>query len=537
MIKRTLLILALGFTLNAAETSTTTTFQFMGKGEDKHGNAYQEKKVTISTQNYKVENFWNKFSFSGSGQDRMEFNTVSTAGVVRMTTEATSICTLYPELDSDGCSGQKPFLINNTGAIKNLALGNTITLRFQKDFNNTLLQYNAGNDTVFYPLDIERSDKYYKPQLDNHKSFFGLFGQLFSSFFSNSFFGSFFNYNVVDESNSDANATDYRQRYIANIMAGVDQDHLMTTAQTELSFTPNSATNADRVSMIDYSETTANPGNCRLFLFKFDSGNGFCNFMGGLPFLSIFSSSRPDAIYTTDTIQEDTQNSLVSLAGKTAKITMTSYQNDVLYQQSATSPIASLFTAIKCLFFGCSSSIVEPATDVVYNFTDANAMTLTMALAESNNTGIIAGFKTFKLMAIHNVASRERQCKVKYSGGFIGGSSWEYVFTPSDGANVSATKTSGWGGGTVSVDNSNITVEGNNYINFLEWCDAVASNSVIDAASFPFLSIFFGGGYTVVESAYINSSKKALLLDLKLIDLKPTDQAVKVRYKLMRVEQ
>ena len=532
MIQKILLSFLIGSALYGGTATTTTSIVHdTNPVTNKYGNKVYTETVTIKTKDYKVDNFWKKFSFGSKGQDSMNFKNISKTGTVQVSVEATSLCSLYSKLDDKGCSGQKPFLINNTGKVKALNANETITLRFQKDYTGSILDYNALDDTVFYPLDVARTDKYYKNTTSDHK-FNDFFGKLFSSFFQNSFFGSFFNYGVVSESNSDSNATDYRQRYIANISAGIDQSHLMKSSETQLLFPSNKATDQDVVSMIDYSETTSNPGNCRLFLFKFDANNGFCNFMGGLPFLSLFSSNRPNAIYTTDTIQEDTQNSLVSLAGVNAKINVTKYKNNVLYQNQATSPIASFFAAIKCLFFGCSNSIVEPATDITYNFTDDNAMTLTMALTDSNSIGKISGFKTFKLMAIHNIASRERQCKVQYSGGFLGGLSWEYTFTPSDGNTV--TVGSGWS--KQIIDNSDITIENNNYKNYLEWCDAVASKAVIDKSSGFISSFIFGGGYTVVESNYVNSSKKALLLDLKLIELKPTDKSVKLRYKLMNTK-
>ena len=539
MIKVALLFLLVNLGLNAGGTDTTTTTTFQAEvpaGEDEYGNTLYDREVKIDTKNFKVENFWKKFSFDATGENESTFTSLSKTGTVRISVEATSICTQYDELDSRGCSGQKPFLINNTGDIKNLKLNETITLRFQKDYEGSTLLYTSDDDTVFYPLDVERNDKYYK-DTGSATSFFSFFGRMFSAFFGDSFFGKFFNYGVVNESDASEDAVDYRQRYIANIMSGIDQDHLMKKMKTELLYEANKATHNDRVSLINYSETTTNPGSCRLFMFKMSSENKFCNFMGGLPFLSMFSASRPDAVYTTDTIQEDTQNSLIALAGKNAEITMTSYKDDVEYFKQSESLIGSFFNAIKCIFFGCSSSITEPATDITYGFTDDNAMTLTMGLADSVNPHVIAGFKTFKLMAIHNIASRERQCKVKYSAGMFGSmfgsKSWEHTFVPSDGDIVQATKTSGFFSGTVSVDNSDVSIEGNQYDTYLDWCDAVASGSVVDDKVFFPIGVMFGGGLSVVESAYINSSKKALLLDLKYIKLTPASDSVTLRYKLV----
>ncbi|MBU4209578.1 MAG: hypothetical protein KKD12_07920, partial [Proteobacteria bacterium] len=95
---------------------------------------------------------------------------------------------------------------------------------------------------------------------------------------------------------------DIRQRYIANIVSGIDRNHLLEKDITPLT---TNALNTP-VSLIDYTENVSSAGSCSLFFFKFPESSSFCNLMGSMPFISMFSSTKPATNYTIDTIQADT---------------------------------------------------------------------------------------------------------------------------------------------------------------------------------------------------------------------------------------
>ena len=98
-----LLSLFVSLQVSAEPTTTTTTFQDVAyKGvtskENQFGEMQYYKEATINTQNFRVNNFWDKFSGSDKGQSA--YSQVSKTGVFQLTVEATSLCTLYPELDA-----------------------------------------------------------------------------------------------------------------------------------------------------------------------------------------------------------------------------------------------------------------------------------------------------------------------------------------------------------------------------------------------------------------------------------------------------
>ena len=585
MIKRTLLILALGFTLNAAETSTTTTFQFMGKGEDKHGNLYQEKQVTITTKNYKVENFWNKLSFSGSGQDNMEFSTVTTTGKVRMTTEATSICNLYPGLDKDGCSGQKPFLINYE-AIENKSDGDMITLLFQKDYDGTNILYSSTNNEVFYPLDVERTEKYYKKVQEEVssvkcRSFFCAFTNMFDGFFGGGFFSKFFNHKVIG-SNDGVPEEDRRQRYIANVTSGIDQTYLLSTGDT-VNITKSGLNQP--LSLIDYiekNEEAGTSGSCKLFFFKFSESSRFCKFMSGMPFIGMFSSSTPSTSATTyeiDTIQTDTENALISFAGAYSDINVTEYERDLETYTEDLQPSTkrkSFFSRLMCIFFPCSTPSAPPPEievpkDFFYTFEDNKSIFLTMAVSQTGSAKI-DDFQTFKLKSIHSLTGSQRMCTVENSfDNSIDGWTTETFKASEDKDRIFVRNTLGteyyckhWFWGTEKSRNESEgcsrgynegsreivtpTTTQRNTEWWLDWCDEAKTYGVDETVYEKQCSgIFFfrrckdvaiGTKLTYQEytvKQYVNASKRGLSLDLELVTLKPTDKATTVRYKLMKV--
>jgi hypothetical protein len=594
MIKNTLAVILISSALYASPIDTDTSFANVvpiegkdgiskrnGVYYDKHGSVIIDKKVTIETKNYKVDNFWKKFSFNGAGKEKDEFTSIATTGTVRTIVEATSICTLYDELDSAGCSGQKPFLINKEALSSPMNPDGTITLMFQRDYNGTNILYTDNNESLFYPLDVERVEKYYK-DTGHQNSHFNIFSAMFDAFFSGGFFSNFFNTQVVDT--SDNNVTDVRQRYITNIVSGIDQEHLF-----EKDVTPLGTNSLNMpVSLIDYIEDATQAGSCNLFFFKLSADNFFCNMMASLPFVSMFTSSNPSVTYVVDTIQSDTENALVALAGANAKKDITTLQDSVVYQKQSSSSgiLGTMVNMIKCMFFTCPKvNDVEEAMDSYYSFSDDEAITLTFAVVDTadalSTANVINDLQTFQLKGLHSLTGNEHTCQVKES---TWNDKWNsHTFTPNEDT-ITTTSTvtiidvpavtcgfSAFFGCvpspavtheevvtttsdiTFSAKYMSETVQSNLIIDtdnddlmkpseWLTWCDYMVEkykdNVTTSCIGFwPFRickevpADIKEDGYEVLS--YTNVSKRGLLLDLKPIELTPQSKAVTLRYKLM----
>lgn len=527
--------------LYGAATLTHTTLDnaqtLMGK--DVHGATIYERQVTIETNNFKVDNFWNKFSNNGTGNAQTSYNAISKSGTVQIGVEATSLCTLYKELDVNGCSGQKPFLINDE-AVNGVYVGDTITLLFQKDYNGTSITYNDINASVFYPLDVQRDEKFYKEE--GTKSFKTFFQKLFDSFFVFDFFSKFFSHEVVDKNNIPSK--DIRQRYIANIVSGIDQNHLLEKAVTPLT---TNALNTP-VSLIDYSENVSSTGSCSLFFFKFPESSPFCNLMGSMPFISMFSSTKPATNYTIDTIQSDTENALVSFAGTYADLNVNTYQNGTVYQKQSTSTglISGMINMMKCFFFGCPKvNDVQEAMDSYYGFSDADAINMTFAI--TNNGSAIDDFETFRLMGIHSLSGNEHMCQVKKKQVFFT-PGWTKTFLATDSDTAPKCIRKNFLNQCIeysTTETVEVTTDGLTASEWLTWCDYMVEKYKNNVTTVCTGFFFFQtctkvpasvkeDGYEVLS--YTNESKRGLLLDLKLVEPLPTDEAVTLRYKLLNVQ-
>lgn len=512
--------------LSAATTHTTLGTQ-SEIGMDAYGSMLYSMDVTITTEGYEVENFWSRFAQSGKGEGSKKFDSISKSGSVEVALEAVSICSLYSELDSEGCSGQKPFLINNE-ALSGVNLNDTITLLFQKSFDGTNITYDETNASIFYPLDVQRDEKFYKTEAP--KSFHSLFAKLFDTFFEGTFFSSFFSHAV--ETPSAAPAEDIRKRYIANIVSGIDQAHLLEKSKTEL----KTDTLNTPVSLIDYSENQTSSGSCNLFFFKFSENSLFCNMMSAMPFISMFTSSTKSVNYTVDTIQSDTQNALIAFAGSYASKTLTTYQDAIVYQSQASSGgiISSMVNMMKCFFFGCSKiNDVATPMDSYYAFEESSAPTLTIPV--SNQGDMIDDFATFKLMRIHNLSGNEHMCQVKKTS-LIGG--WTKTFRPTDSETKDECVRRNIFGQCTQTQIVANTIDGKTPSEWLAWCDDIMEEYTPSQSCRRFF-IFENctsdepgeSPYTI--KSYTNEAKTALLLDLKLIKLEPTDKAIKMRYRLL----
>lgn len=511
--KKTVLMLSLTLGLYAATTTDTTFDVETDAGNDSFGNALYERSVTIKTNNFKVDNFWDKFHKDGKGQSN--FANVSKTGTVRISVEATSICTLHPELNPKACSGQKPFLLNNE-AIDGVSIDDTITLLFQKDFEGSTLLYNESNGSVFYPLDVGKDTP--SPEYDRttDTNFMGFFSTLFTAFFTFDF-SAFFNFAVEDDSAADMR--EVRQRYISNIVAGMEES---TKIEEGTSIRPEKNVH-NLVSLIDYSEISGTTGTCSLFFFTMPETSFFCNF----PFISMFTQSNPGTNYVVDTIQADTENALISFASTYAEVNMDGYKSgsvDNTVDAQATGFSFPFLSMMKCFFFDCSdtTTLTEPI-DNHFVFEEDKAINLTFGITNDGNA--VDSFESFKLMGIHSMTGTEHMCTVKKTG--IGG--WTDTFKESqDDTDGKCFESSFFGCTTYYTP-----------MEWLDWCDAQAGEAIDDGCTnaiecmFDMFTGFFSSDFKIVNQGYVNDAKRALLLDLKRIKLKTDDKANSFSYKLI----
>jgi len=492
MIKKTLLLLLIMSSVYA-ETETSTSFgNEQSMGTDIHGSPLFNRTVTIKTDDYKVENFWNKLSFSGSGQDEMKFNSISKSGTVRITVESTSLCTLYPELDKNGCSGQKPFLINNEAVP---AYDATVSLIFKK--TAILSDYSNTNADAFYPLDVDRNEKFYKSQSDNTTSFFGFFRKLFSFFFGTG----------TQAPTGNTQTEDIRQRYMANIVSGIDQDHLLEKNVTVIEPVISTPTVNNPVALLDYTVTTTTPGSCRLGFFRFPAGSIFCNF----PF---FSKNIPQTTVTTDTISEDTESSLIAFAGTFIGENINDYNTRSTAIQVVESNNGGFFGRLKCFFFGCPQQTTTVIKGNDYTFPNDSGITLTMAVTENGSK--IDSFEHFRLQGIRSLYGEDAQCRIKKRScvGFFC-SYQEFTATP-------------------TIVNGSSSYEDLTAQQWLSWCGNNNDGNYHNLSDFFFNLPFFGSDYKVMSNAQQTAS--SLVLDLKRIRLDTNSTSVTLRYKLMDVK-
>ncbi|MDP1785219.1 MAG: hypothetical protein Q8K81_07330, partial [Sulfuricurvum sp.] len=177
--------------LHAQDMNTTTSTTFGGRnaaGMDGYGKQLYVQDVTIKTQNYKVDTFWKRFF--NSDDKTTTVTELTTRATSQLSVEASSACSIAGngELPSQGCSGQKPFLVNDE-AVSGLNNGDSVSLIFQpvKEDTAGVLLYSNSNANVVYPLDIGRNGAFYQSsavvQSGSKQTFFGFFTNIFNFFF------------------------------------------------------------------------------------------------------------------------------------------------------------------------------------------------------------------------------------------------------------------------------------------------------------------------------------------------------------------
>lgn len=515
-------IIFTSITLFANETNTTVTFgneTFIG--EDKYGNSLYERTVTIKTTDFKVDNFWKKFSWNGTGSKETNFAQIVTSGKVRMSVESSYLCK-DAGLDSKGCSGQKPFLVNqgilNNADMKVDASGNNLAAGEYRIPFDGASNYNSTNDDAFYALDVFRDSAYYQDSngsdatQEKPTSFFGTLIKMMSSFFSLN----------AGSSLTSTDSPEIRNRYIANITYGLQDDYMLEkNTNNELDTSMTNGATATQATLLDYNQDLVGERTeCNIFFLTLNSSSFTCkavNFFGLSNFIP-FVNTTTEVKMTPHFVAEDTETTLLSLAGKldgvnylSTKATQT-VSGKTTFVSEVFKPFTYIFSSI-FRFFGTTSTSSTTVTSVDFNFT--NPMPLTFIETDGTN---VTSFLHFKLLGLESTyGTQATSCTVRYRDAVImfmpvyatstyddNGSLLHLKIKPSFGStyyiDVPSADLMDWcernqGGGSTSM------------FSFFSWFSSSSSSSG------PFDSDFTTGDYSVVS--YDEKVNKGLILHLK----------------------
>ncbi|MDH4944302.1 hypothetical protein [Sulfurimonas sp. C5] len=402
---------------NATDTNVTFTSETY-IGDDKYGNNLYEQTVTIKTTDFKVDNFWKKFSWSGTGSNETNFAEIITSGKVRMSVESSYLCK-DAGLDSQGCSGQKPFLVNkgilNNADMKVDASGNNLASGEYRIPFDGASNYNSANDDAFYALDVFRDSAYYQDSngsdatQDKPTSFFGTLIKMMSSFFSTS----------AGTTLTSTDSPEIRNRYIANISFGLQDDYMLEKAiSNELDTALTNGATATQATLLDYnSELVGERTECNILFLTLNSSSFTCKAVSffGLSNFIPFVNTTTEVKMTPHLVAEDTETTLLSLAGKldgvnylSTKATET-VSGRTTFLSELFKPITFVFSSI-FRFFGSESTTDTEVVSVDFNFT--NPMPLTFIETDGTN---VTDFLHFSLLGLESSYGTEvESCTVRH---------------------------------------------------------------------------------------------------------------------------
>jgi hypothetical protein len=537
-----------------SDTTTSTVFgQRTTSNVDQYGNQLYNQSVTIRTQNYEVDTFWSRF-FNPENKQKT-YTQLSTSATAQIKVEASSACTLAGkgQLPSQGCSGQKPFLVNDETlvGIKN---GDTISVIFQPAYDDAsaIKTYNMAKSNTIYPMDIQRTAANYQSstpvQSGSKQTFFGFFSGIFNFFFNKNTGSDYLKTPLIADTKYGArslDAEDRRQRYIANIISGADQDHLLSRAYKGAAGTAIKTNVLNYpVSLLHYDEAkkATDASQCKFMFLSLSSDGFMCRAMTGFgmdAWMPFFTSAKISEV-DVSMITIDTENALLAAAGKASgksyqKITASTDTQKLSFLQQMLKPMTTMMSMMKTMMFGSSkSTIVSNPVEITY---DLSSHPISLMLAVTNDGSHIDNFQHFKLTALRSsYGDMMNQCSVKYSGAMFGIGAWSDTFYASKGSTPSTRKKG-------SIDT---------HAEWITWCqESTGKKGMFDyltdwsSGGFfnPFnwmegmwsmFSSFFGGNYKITE--FKNILKRGLILDLKKETLTPTNRLNSSEFKILNVK-
>jgi hypothetical protein len=403
-----------------------------GKKQNEYGDKTMYHDVSINTKNFKIDNFWSRFS--DSAEEQSNFTNIATAATVKLTIENSFACK-DGGLPEEGCSGQKPFLINN-GTLNNAALkldgqGNNLPNGEYRIPFDSAANYTSSRNDAFYALDVYRDGKFYQDtntsdyEESKPKTFFGYMLSLIKNYFSPQ------NDTTVISALT-THEKEIRNRYMANITFGLQQSYrikkdspLNTNTNTINAATP------EIPSLLDYNALMINDTTgCDGAFFSYNPDSLTCkfqNFFGmsqWMPFFgngaSLLGENSSGSTIQSDSVVEDTETILLTLA---SKLDDTNYiQPKIDPNTGRISLIGEMFKPMTYMmgsmfrfFFGESSKTLTETVAVDFNFT--NPMPLTFIKTNGNKA---LDFVYFKLLGLESVYGTEvEECTVKQTKKFF----------------------------------------------------------------------------------------------------------------------
>ena len=386
--KKILVALLINATMlsGSLRAETTATFKAPVKQENnKYGESVYMQDVTLMSNKVITGKMFGKNPYIDDIGTRVTF---------KVTESGSSLCSLFPgQMDKDGCSGQRPFFVNKLDDGEQFLIFNSS----YGAYDNEDSAFNGYNS--FFPADIDRNEKYYKDTSKENSSY-SFLGRIFSSFIGDSqagrskFFSNVF-FNTTIENVQEA---DIRQRYVANLMNGLDKEHRLIINES----TVNLNTVNNPISLIDYSEEVNDGSKCGEAgtSLKSSAGRFFCT----VPFLNWFVHTSATESYTVDTIEQDTEISLIALAGTNANISkeVVSEKEIIQKDERSSNPIIRLFSKFSCLFGGCAQrEYFTEAVQEIRTYPEDKALRMEIPIVDAS--GKVTDIVPVKLLAIHSV--------------------------------------------------------------------------------------------------------------------------------------
>ena len=455
MKKTLLLLLSLSLLTPAFFAKTVTDINLSnapyadGAIENKYGDKIMYQDVTINTKDFKINNYWGHYSDTADNQSN--FSNIATSAKVKLTIENSFTCK-DGGLLADGCSGQKPFLVNN-GILNNpdLKLDSTGAQLPQGEYRipfDSASDYNTSHDDAFYALDVFRDGQYYEPitggttSTNKPKNFFGYILAFFKDYFSKD----------TTVYGSGIGSPEQRDRYMANITFGLQKKYRIAK-EGDINTTQTNAADANKkVSLLDYNSLIdENTTGCNGLFFSYDSDSLTCkaiNFFGlsqWMPFINS-TNTDPEKKIKSDSVLEDTETTLLTLAGKLDKVNYIDKMKSVdtatgkTFLQEMFKPMSYMMKSMFRFFFGANSKNLTEVVSVDFNFT--NPMPLTFI--ETNGTNAV-DFIYFKLLGLESVYGTEVQsCQVHQKGNVFKWFGTDKTFTEGNTTNTQFDMDAGW---------------------------------------------------------------------------------------------
>ena len=481
MKKTLLLLLSLSLLTPAFFAKTVTDINLSnapyadGAIENKYGDKIMYQDVTINTKNFKINNYWGHYSDTADNQSN--FSNIATSAKVKLTIENSFTCK-DGGLLADGCSGQKPFLVNN-GILNNpdLKLDSTGAQLPQGEYRipfDSASDYGTSHNDAFYALDVFRDGQYYEPitggttSTNKPKNFFGYILAFFKDYFSKD----------TTVYGSGIGSPEQRDRYMANITFGLQKKYRIAKEDPITTTQTNAADANKKVSLLDYNSLIVeNTTGCNGLFFSYDPDSLTCkaiNFFGLSQWMPFIDSTNTDSEkkIKSDSVLEDTETTLLTLAGKLDKVNYIDKMKSVdtatgkTFLQEMFKPISYMFKSMFRFFFGANSKNLTEVVSVDFNFT--NPMPLTFIKTEGTKA---LDFIYFKLLGLESVYGTEvESCRVKKSGFVF---TWdEKTFTQGVPSNTKFDMEAGffgsWFNNPSEYSELNVTVE-DHRIPFVDW--------------------------------------------------------------------